>query len=73
MYICLCRAVTDEEIRDAVKSGARCVDALKNELGVSTQCGKCQEDVQQVLQQALVDETSPLATSIHLPVVLKVT
>lgn len=42
MYVCLCKNITSNQIRDAVESGkARCVRSLARELGVATQCGKC--------------------------------
>lgn len=71
MYICLCRAVTDDEIVESVKAGCRCIQALQCELGVSTQCGKCLPEVQNILQETLLEEASLPAEVIHLPVVIK--
>ena len=64
MYICLCRAVSDEEIKQAIRSGAHCTDALESELGVSTQCGKCKPDVKALLQQTLLEDPTLLPTPI---------
>jgi bacterioferritin-associated ferredoxin len=41
MYVCLCNAVTDREIRGAVKLGARSLGDLQDTLGVATCCGRC--------------------------------
>lgn len=49
MYICICRAVTEAEIRSAIELGAATEDALRSQLGVSTECGKCAADVRRIL------------------------
>ena len=51
MYVCLCHAVKDSEVRQAVASGAEDVDKLAELLGVGSGCGSCRE-----FAQALVDE-----------------
>lgn len=38
MYICICNAVTDHRIREAVDSGADTFEALQDELHVATCC-----------------------------------
>ena len=41
MYICLCQAVTDRQIREAAQGGARTVKDLRRDLGVTRDCGRC--------------------------------
>lgn len=41
MYICLCQAVTDRQIREAAQGGARTLKDLRRELGVTRDCGRC--------------------------------
>ena len=41
MYICLCKAVTDSQIREAVANGATAFGQVRKELGLASQCGKC--------------------------------
>mgnify|MGYP003596084662 CR=1 FL=1 len=41
MYICLCHAVTDRDIRQALEEGARGMRDLRKELKVGSQCGRC--------------------------------
>jgi len=41
MYVCLCNAVTDSQIRRAVEDGATRMCDLRTELGVAAECGKC--------------------------------
>lgn len=52
MYVCLCQAVKDSEVRQAVASGVEDVDQLAEALGVGTGCGSCRD-----FAQALIDET----------------
>ncbi len=41
MYVCLCKAVTDTEILQAIEQGSDSLDRLRERLGVATQCGSC--------------------------------
>lgn len=41
MYVCLCHAVTDRQIKQAVKEGACSVRQVQLCLRVGTNCGKC--------------------------------
>ena len=41
MYVCLCKGITDTQIRAAVNDGANSMQELRNTLGVASQCGKC--------------------------------
>jgi bacterioferritin-associated ferredoxin len=51
MYVCLCHAVTDREIREAVERGAGSLYAVQCELPVASGCGRCQQ-----LAAAIVEE-----------------
>lgn len=54
MYVCVCQAVREAEVRQAVAAGARDVEALAEALGVCTGCGSCRG-----LVEALIDEDAP--------------
>ena len=41
MYICLCNAITERQVRDAAERGARSAEDLAHELGVGLGCGSC--------------------------------
>ncbi len=41
MYVCVCRAVTDRQIREAAMRGARTLRDLRRELGIARECGSC--------------------------------
>ena len=50
MYVCICNAVTDSHIADALDAGARYVDDLTHSLGLGSCCGTCVE-----LAEAVID------------------
>jgi len=41
MFICVCNAITERQVRDAVATGARSLSDLRRKLGVATACGRC--------------------------------
>jgi bacterioferritin-associated ferredoxin len=56
MYVCLCKSVTDHEIRRMVHhQGITTMRQLRDELGVSTQCGRCACCAKNVLKEALAE------------------
>ncbi|HEY7675006.1 MAG TPA: (2Fe-2S)-binding protein [Burkholderiales bacterium] len=52
MYVCICKGVTDRDIRETVSRGARNLKDLRRELGVASDCGKCASCAQEVLCEA---------------------
>ena len=55
MYVCLCKQITDTQIRAAVQDGASSFKDVRNTLGVASQCGKCGTLTREILREALVD------------------
>ena len=49
MYICICAAVTDHEIREKIAEGAHSLDELSMELGVGLGCGTCVHAAEKLL------------------------
>ena len=52
MIVCVCRKVSDRQIRQAAAAGAHSLECLKTELGVATQCGRCADCASRVLCEA---------------------
>ncbi len=52
MYVCICNAVTDKDIRKAAKAGMTSLSALQEELGVAINCGSCADDASEILREA---------------------
>tara|TARA_R110002049_G_scaffold17416_3_gene67778 strand:- start:790 stop:1083 length:294 start_codon:yes stop_codon:yes gene_type:complete len=53
MYICICNAVTEKQIEQAVESGACRMRDLRNQLGVTADCTCCAESARRCLASAL--------------------
>ena len=56
MYVCVCNAITDREIRAACDLGARTLEDLQATLGVATCCRRCSDCARKVLSDALADD-----------------
>ena len=52
MYVCVCNAITDKQIRKAAASGVRNVWDLQRQLGVATGCGSCMEAASDILRES---------------------
>tara|TARA_R110002124_G_scaffold101997_3_gene249859 strand:- start:6492 stop:6695 length:204 start_codon:yes stop_codon:yes gene_type:complete len=55
MYVCLCKGITDTQIRAAITDGASSLREVRNTLGVASQCGKCGIQTREILRETLVD------------------
>ena len=51
MYVCICNAITDKQIRKAARAGATDLWALQKELGVASGCGSCMEAASEILAE----------------------
>ena len=52
MFVCVCRAVTDRQIRDAAQAGVCTLKDLRSKLGVTGDCGQCAASALQCLKEA---------------------
>ena len=62
MYLCICKSVSDRQIREAVELGARTIGDLSIRLGIGVECGKCTDSVREFLDGCLADPL-PMAES----------
>ena len=53
MYICICNAVTEKQIEQAVNNGACRMRDLRTQLGVTADCTCCAESARRCLATAL--------------------
>lgn len=53
MYVCLCKAVTDTQIRQAVENGATSFGQIRKDLSLAAQCGKCGILARQVYNESI--------------------
>jgi bacterioferritin-associated ferredoxin len=52
MYVCICNAITDKQIRRAAKNGVDNLFELREHLGVASNCGSCADQAQSILQES---------------------
>lgn len=52
MYVCICNAVTDKQVRQAARGGCTSLRQLSCQTGCATTCGKCAR----MAREILVDE-----------------
>lgn len=52
MYVCVCAAVTDTELRSCIRAGARTVDDVGDVCGAGTGCGSCHDRIDVFLAAA---------------------
>lgn len=53
MYVCVCKGVTDHQIRQQVSDGARSWREVREATGCATQCGKCACYAKSLTKEAL--------------------
>lgn len=49
MYICICNAITEKTVIEAVNNGASTLGDLQTELGVASCCGCCAQTASEYL------------------------
>jgi len=64
MYVCICNAVTESQIREAANAGTRNLWDLTARLGVAAGCGCCREQAAAVLRDA---RSSSCETAVRRP------
>ncbi|PKM11201.1 MAG: (2Fe-2S)-binding protein [Gammaproteobacteria bacterium HGW-Gammaproteobacteria-3] len=51
MYICVCKAITDQQIKSAIEKGHCSRKQLTQCLGVGSVCGKCSPYVKNLIDE----------------------
>lgn len=52
MYVCICAAVTDTEVRSCIARGARTVEEVGDACEAGTGCGSCHDHIDVFLAAA---------------------
>ncbi len=50
MYVCLCKAASDRDVKTAIADGARSVDEVGEACGAGTGCGACRPMIHEMLE-----------------------
>ena len=53
MYICICNAITDSQIKCQVAQGARSLRDLNKQMCIADQCGMCAFEAKKVIKTQL--------------------
>ena len=64
MYICICKAVTDKQIRRAAAHGVDNLYELRESLGVASGCGSCAGAAEEILRESQCRQAGP---SLYVP------
>ena len=51
MYVCICRGITDSQIRRAVDRGAASLSQVRRELAVAACCGRCAPMARDIIRE----------------------
>jgi bacterioferritin-associated ferredoxin len=51
MYVCVCQAVTERQVREAVENGVTSLRGLREQLGVASECGRCARCAHSILKE----------------------
>tara|TARA_B100000674_G_C37885066_1_gene936247 strand:- start:167 stop:388 length:222 start_codon:yes stop_codon:yes gene_type:complete len=60
MFVCVCKKVTNNQIKFAFKNGARSLEKLEATLNLGTGCGQCLEYTKMLLETYKNEELSKL-------------
>jgi bacterioferritin-associated ferredoxin len=61
MYVCVCNAITDRDVRSQAQRDANTVAAMYRSLGKKPKCGKCVPLVCQLMRQVVELSQPPAA------------
>lgn len=56
MYVCVCAAVTERQIRQATVGGARTLQDLRTTTGIAVECGRCVTCAKRCMREAIEHE-----------------
>jgi bacterioferritin-associated ferredoxin len=55
MYVCVCHAISDRQIREVVNRGAASLDEVQIHLPVASCCGRCEDTAREVIDLQLAN------------------
>jgi bacterioferritin-associated ferredoxin len=59
MYVCVCNAIRDSELRHAARRSEGDVDAVYATLGCEVQCGMCVEEAAEIIVEERLADRRP--------------
>lgn len=61
MYVCICNAVTENELLAAVDEGATSLNELMRATGAGTCCGSCTDEAERLLEESRRSRIHPVS------------
>jgi bacterioferritin-associated ferredoxin len=61
MYVCVCHAISDRQIREAVERGAESLSEVQAYLPVASCCGRCEDSAREVIESYIESAAGPVA------------
>ena len=61
MYICVCHAISERQIREVVDRGAESLNEVQAFLPVASCCGRCEDSAREVIESHVESAASPVA------------
>ena len=55
MYVCLCRGITDQDIKDAMQNGAESIRDVREMLDLGTCGGRCVPEAKTIISEELAE------------------
>ncbi|GAB3051924.1 (2Fe-2S)-binding protein [Acinetobacter apis] len=63
MYVCLCRGITDQDIKNAINNGSESFRQIREELDLGTCCGRCVPEARQIISEELAQIAARISTA----------
>jgi len=63
MYVCICNALTDRDVRGVLAAGVRTTSEVYRRCGCSPQCGRCKPFIKSLMAEMPADDTPAAAVS----------
>lgn len=63
MYVCLCRGITDQDIKDAIENGAESFRDVRDLLDLATCCGRCAPEARHIINEELASIAAKISVA----------
>ncbi|MBT8144157.1 MAG: (2Fe-2S)-binding protein [Gammaproteobacteria bacterium] len=67
MIVCVCKQVSESQVREALRKGHSSVDEISRCLGVGTGCGTCLEYAQELIENDSEQRCNPICAGLPAP------
>ena len=63
MYVCLCRGITDQDIKDAVANGAESYREIRDLLDLGPCCVRCAPEARNIISYELAEISARISVA----------